>query len=540
MSSSTTVTTIEPGLSSIEGQITLKALEPSPNDPNSTAQPAKVETSPLEGHESAKFRLETAIILTLISLMYIIANIISGILAVGLPKIADSINIDESILLWPASVYSLSCGCTLLLGGSLSDLFGASRMYLLGSFLCMCLILACGLARDGVQLIVFRALQGVSASLFLPASVSIVTRTFPSGRLRNIAFATLGGAQPLGFLLGLVIGGILIDTIGWRVAMYVITGLNAVVFVISYFSLPLTGEYQFGDPIMHRMRSEVDWVGVAVISAAFGMLSYVLSAICSSPSSVSMPENISLLAISLALVVAFVLWEHFQEKRGCPALIPNSIWKNPTFTSTCLMGFFAWATAATNQYFLALFFEEIQGHSALQTSLRFIPLVVGGVLTNIATGAMVRHVRADLLIGISAILSAGTPLIMALIVANHSELSYWTAAFPAAALSPIWADVTLTIANLVITRLFPRSLHGLAGGVTNTCAQLGISIGLNLTSLLANVITTKSRDKMAATAALAEGYEGAFWASFAATAAMVLLTALGMRKVGKVGQTKED
>ncbi|KAL4863704.1 major facilitator superfamily domain-containing protein [Aspergillus spectabilis] len=526
---------IERGRSFVEAQIPLEELGDSPENIQSSE-----ERNSLESTSSSKFRLETVIILTLISLMYIISNIVSGILAVGLPKIADSINLDDSILLWPASVYSLSCGCTLLLGGSLSDLFGPSKMYLLGSFLCMCLILACGLSRDGVQLIVFRALQGVAASCFLPASVSIVTRTFPAGRLRNIAFATLGGAQPMGFLLGLVIGGILIDTIGWRVAMYLIAGLNAVVLGISYFSLPSTEEYKFGDRIMHRVRLEVDWVGVFLISVAFGMLSYVLSAICAHPTSISRAENISFLVLSFILIVAFITWEHLQEKHGRPALIPNSIWKNPTFTSTCLLGFFGWATTATNQYFLALFWEEIQGHSAFQASLRFLPLVVGGILTNIATGAMVRNVRADLLIGVSAVLSAATPLIMALIVVNHAGLSYWVAAFPAALLSPIWADVTLTIANLVITRLFPQSLHGLAGGVTNTCAQLGTSIGLNLTSLLANIITTNSRDNMTPIKALAEGYGGAFWASFAATAAMVILTAVGMRQVGKVGQMKRD
>ncbi|CAI7661654.1 unnamed protein product [Penicillium viridicatum] len=358
----------------------------------------------------------------------------------------------------PASVYSLSCGCTLLLSGSLADVVGCRRIYLLGSFLSTCLILACGLARDGTELIIFRALQGVAVSLCLPGSVSIVTKTFPLGRMRNIAFACLGAAQPTGFLIGLIIGGILIDSIGWRTAMYLIAGINA---------------------------------GVFMVSCSIDLL--------------SSPTPSGAIRYSRPRVV-----------------------------------FFAWATVTTNQYFLALFFEEVQGLSAFQTSLRFLPLVVSGVLTNIATGALVRHVRADILIGVSVLLSAATPLIMALVVVNHSQLPYWAAAFPAAALSPIWADVTLTIANLVITQLFPRSLHGLAGGVSNTCAQLGTSIGLNLTAILANAVTMSSTENKSSPVALAEGYSAAFWACFGGTVAMILVTVLGMRTAGKVGRPKHD
>ncbi|KAJ5962475.1 hypothetical protein N7501_007416 [Penicillium viridicatum] len=534
---STTVTLEETSLSSSKGAppqtVALKSL-PVDNTLGSEEQLFR------DVSENQPAQWKIAVILTLVSLMYMISTVLSGILAVGLPKIAKSINLDEGLLLWPASVYSLSCGCTLLLSGSVADVVGCRRIYLLGSFLSTCLILACGLARDGMELIIFRALQGVAISLCLPGSVSIVTKTFPLGRMRNIAFACLGAAQPTGFLIGLIIGGILIDSIGWRTAMYLIAGINAGVFVVSCFFLPSTADDQLSYSILRRFREDVDWIGVSLISVAFGLLSYVLSAICARPSSISTAANIALLVVSLVLILAFLIWEHYQEKFNRPALIPNSIWRNPIFTSTCIMVFFAWATVTTNQYFLALFFEEVQGLSAFQTSLRFLPLVVSGVLTNIATGALVRHVRADILIGVSVLLSAATPLIMALVVVNHSQLPYWAAAFPAAILSPIWADVTLTIANLVITQLFPRSLHGLAGGVSNTCAQLGTSIGLNLTAILANAVTMSSTENKSSPVALAEGYSAAFWASFGATVAMILVTVLGMRTAGKVGRPKHD
>ncbi|KAJ5926388.1 hypothetical protein N7516_008161 [Penicillium verrucosum] len=99
---------------------------------------------------------------------------------------------------------------------------------------------------------------------------------------------------------------------------------------------------------------------------------------------------------------------------------------------------------------------------------------------------------------------------------------------------------TSPIHRYVITQLFPRSLHGLAGGVSNTYAQLGISIGLNLTAILANAVTMSSTENKSSPIALAEGYSAAFWASFGATVAMILIAVLGMRTAGKVGRPKHD
>ncbi|KAI1821010.1 MFS general substrate transporter [Xylaria intraflava] len=471
-----------------------------------------------------------------VCLMSLLSTTLSGILAVALPKIGADIGLDEGLLLWPASVYSLASGATLLFFGSLADVVGAKRNYIVGSFFSAVWILACGLSRTGIQLIVFRAIHGTSIAMCLPSSVSILTANFPPGKLRNVAFACLGAAQPMGFLVGLIIGGILTDLVSWRLGFYIVAGINAFVFVVSLLCVP--NDAPRTGSILQRFREQVDWVGVLLISAALGILSYVLASITIDLTSIHSPADITLLVISILLFPCFYTWVRRQEKLGRPALIPNSLWRNSSFVSVNALCFLGWATVTANQYFLALFFEEVQLQSAFATSLRFLPLVASGVLANVAVGLLVRQVHANYIVAGAVILSAVTPLLMAL---ANPDLTYWAMAFPATFLSPIAADIVLVVANLSITTIFPSEAHGLAGGVTNTVAQLGTTFGLNLTAILATAVTQGSHfaDKQSP-AALLVGYRASFWASFGATALMLIIVAFGMRKIGKVGSKKTN
>lgn len=145
-------------------------------------------------------------------------------------------------------------------------------MYLIGCILQSAFTLACGLAETGTQLIVFRAFAGVAISFCLPSAVSIITSTFPEGKSRNIAFASMGGGQPIGFSLGLVLGGIFADTIGWRWGFRLSAIVNTVIFFIALFGLPKVDGKQVN--VMSRLKNEIDWIGIAMGSASLALLSY--------------------------------------------------------------------------------------------------------------------------------------------------------------------------------------------------------------------------------------------------------------------------
>lgn len=151
----------------------------------------------------------------------------------------------------------------------------------------------------------------------------------------------------------------------------------------------------------------------------------------------SQPQNIVLLTISLLLLPVFSLWVRFQVKHQRPALIPNTLWQNLQFLSICVAMFFTWATFNAFQYISTLFFQDIQNSSALQASIRFLPMAVVGVVTNMIAAYLVSRVNVNILLGISAIITAVSPILMAV---ASPKWTYWTAAFFAMILSPVNGD----------------------------------------------------------------------------------------------------
>ena len=175
------------------------------------------QEQPADQHlEKRISRLATCVIIICVTCVTGISSLLGGVVIVAIPSIAEDLELDRSIILWwdclakflkrlkadlgrPASIYALTCACTLLLAGSIADVVGGRFMYVTGCFLQSLLSMACGLAKDGTQMIVFRAFAGVSASFILPSAVSVINNSFPPGRRRSWAFACMGGGQPIGF-----------------------------------------------------------------------------------------------------------------------------------------------------------------------------------------------------------------------------------------------------------------------------------------------------------------------------------------------------
>lgn len=206
----------------------------------------------------------------------LLSSIVNGMFTVEIPSIALDVHLSQDLLLWPQSVVSLVSACTLLLAGSISDVVGSRQVYLAGTFLQTMFILGVSLARTGAQILVFRALMGLAQSLCWTSSVSIIVGTFPEGKLRNVGFACMGGGQPLGFSLGLVLAGVLTQSLGWRFGLYLVTGINAAVLVMAVFDVRdhMTTTLH---AVFNGLRKSIDWIGLFIASASLAMLCYVLA-----------------------------------------------------------------------------------------------------------------------------------------------------------------------------------------------------------------------------------------------------------------------
>ena len=460
----------------------------------------------------------------------------SGLLTVGLPRIATDLHLQENLLLWPASIFALTAACTLLASGAIADVVGSRPVFLAGCAFLTAFTLGCSLSQSGLQLIVFRALQGIAFSLSMPTAVSLITNNIPTGRRRNMAFAFLGGGYPIGYALGLVLGGVLVDSIGWRYGYYLSCLINGLILVAAFFSIPHPAQLE-GTSRHQRLMRDIDWVGVLIATSCIAMLSYVFAMITSSTSTIRHPSNIAILAVAGVLMPSFVFWVGRQERLGKAAIIPNSIWRKTDFTSICLTVFLCCAQFNAFSYFVTLVFQDIQHISALQTSLRFLPLVVVGFGTNMIAGHLMDKVPASFLVLVASFLSAVSPLLYAV---SSPEWTYWVASFPAMCLSPIASDVLFNVSNLVITANFAKGEQALAGGIFNTISQFGNSIGLALTAMVASAVTMDAaRGGNTELSDTLEGYRAAFWLCFGAAVLSCAIGSFGLRASGKVGLKKE-
>lgn len=369
-------------------------------------------------------------------------------------------------------------------------------------------------------------------SLCLPSSVILITSNIPTGSYRNTAFACLGAGQPVGFSIGLVLGGIFVQSIGWRWGYHIGAIVTFAIFIISTFGIPAdrVSQTQSFSTIRKRLSTEIDWIGCFILSTSLGMFSYVLSVLAGNASDFTAPASITLFSIAVLLIPTFLFYSRRQERFGRKVIIPPSIWSNRVFTSLCVTVFFIWGIFNAIQFFLTLFYQSIQSLSAIQTSIRFLPMVVTGAATNFLTGWLVKRVRADILVLGSAVVTAVAPLLLAII---NPEWSYWACAFIATACTPICADVLFTVANLLITSVFPPQTHGLAGGVFNTISNIGNSVGVAITAVVASSVTMAEKGDPVTT--LMDGYRATFWLCFAANVLVLGVVGFGLRNIGKVG-----
>lgn len=492
-----------------------------------------------------------AVTLTILqpSFVNFLTSFTNGIITVGLPVIAKEIDLPRSLYLWPSSVYGLTSGSILLLAGAVADLIGAKKVELVGCVGLGIFTLACGFSQTGIQLVIFRAIQGIAMAMHLPASVAIVASAVPSGRPRNIGFASLGLSQVFGFSVGLVASGIMVDRIGWRSGFYISGGALLATAVAAFRGLPSVAP-SIGDEdprsIWQKIYDEVDWIGGLIASGGLALLSYTLAVLSADLESIKKPLTATFLPLSVILMAAFPFWMNYREKKGKPALVPNSLWTNTAFTSTCIMVLLSYGVMNSMELFSSLYFQEIQDASALKTSLQLLPnMCVGGIL-NLTVGLFVHKAPARWLVTVSSILCSGAPLLMAIV---NPTWSYWYMQLWAQLLAPMSADVLFTVGLIIVSDVFPEKTQGLAGAVFNTVAQFGFSLGTGICQLVALGVAGSTSGGGHHSAgdgesdvdprSLLEGYRASFWTMFACMITCAAIAVFGLRKAGTVGLKRD-
>ena len=338
------------------------------------------------------------LVLAAMSLGVLIAQIDTSVVSLAVKRIGADLNSGVSEMQWVIDAYNLVYASLLLTGGTLGDLYGRRRIFVLGIALFTVGTLVCALAPSGAILIGGRAISGLGAALELPMSLVLLTLAYPEEKSRAHALGIWASCNGLAFIIGPTLGGLLVDTAGWRSIFYLILPVCAAALLLTYAAVPESAE--------PRGR-KLDLAGQALAVVALGGLAF--AAIEGSHWGWASLPILSIAAVGLAAGVAlFVL-----EGRLTGAMIPVEFFRDRVFSSAlsiaALMTFGMYALL----FLMPLYFQTMRGNSALWAGLQMLPLSVSFVLVSQLTGTISNAVGPRMLMtggmacmGIGALLLA--------------------------------------------------------------------------------------------------------------------------------------
>jgi EmrB/QacA subfamily drug resistance transporter len=445
------------------------------------------------------------IILTLLALSQFMVVLDSAIANVALPAIQKELGFESAALQWIITAYALTFGGTLLLGGRAADLFGRRKVLVSGIIGFIITSFLIGIAQSPIEMIAFRALQGVAAAFMSPAALSIVLTTFREGTARNRALGVWATVASGGAAVGLVLGGLLTEYLNWRWNFFVNVplGILTVLGIFKYVPAHST-------TAPHR---HLDLGGAFLVTAGLMTLVYGLT---EAPvwGWLSLPTIGTLLA-SVALVAGFI----WNEKKVQQPLVPLSIFKTRNISGANLMMVPVMASMMGMFFVISLFIQTVLKYDPVVAGASFIifPVLVG-IVSNIIPKFMGKvGFKKFLVIGIALLISG---LLTFIGITEHSN--YFMHILPGIVLMGTGMGFTFVSATIAATSGVHAEQAGLASGLMNVSQQMGGALGLAVLSGIATEVA-KSSQHLGAVGAVVAGNKAAFiGASILATAALLL------------------
>ncbi|GAB3855255.1 MFS transporter [Nocardioides maradonensis] len=378
---------------------------------------------------------------------------------VALPHIATDLDFSPAGLSWVLSGYTLAFGGLLLLGGRLGDVFGRRRLFRLGLATFTIASAVGGLAPTATVLVVARGLQGVGAALAAPSVLALLTTSAPNESARNRALAAFTAVSSGGGALGLILGGLLTDSVSWRWTLFINVPIGIVV-------LSLVGRY-VGETDRRHGRFDV----IGAIASTGAAVSVVWALIGAPEHGWGSPRTIGGLVLGAVLFVVLAV----TETRVAHPLLRPGLLRNRRRVAGLV------AMACMYGAMLAMFFVMVQlledglGYSPLRTGLAFLPMPLSIFgLSRVTPRLVARFGQVPWIVfGTLGITIAFTRLAFL-----PDGAGYWGGAFPSILLLGLSAGITfMPITSLVLLGVEPEHA-GAASGLLQTMQQLGGSVGL--------------------------------------------------------------
>ena len=380
---------------------------------------------------------------------------------VALPTMQRVIHLGSSDLQWIVITYGLTFGGFLLLGGRAADLLGRRNVLVAGLMIFTAGSLGAGVAGSLVPLLAARAMQGLGAAMVVPAALSILAGTFAEGSARNKALGIFGGVAGAGACLGSVVGGIVVEELGWRWIFLINVPIAIALAGLVFHCVP-SGE--------RTHRGSADVLGAVTVTT--GLLGIVFAINRSVDYGWASLSTLGVLAGGAAMLGLFVI----VEQRVTVPIVPLSIFRLRTLTAASIVAVLAIGSFFGMAYLGTLFIQEVLGYSPLRAGAAGLITAVASVVASIAIAPRVigRIGAARTLIVGQGFAAAG--LVYFARVPLHAD--YWTDLFPAYLALGIGIGLSGVAVQIAAFTGVNNRVSGLAGGMISTAQEVGSALGL--------------------------------------------------------------
>lgn len=382
-----------------------------------------------------------------------VAFLDSAIVNVALPSIQYELGGGLSAQQWIVDAYLLTLGSVILIAGSLSDLFGRMKILSIGLIGFGIASVLCAVAPNNEFLIAARALQGIAGAFLVPSSLAIIISAF-SGSAQGKAIGTWTAWTGIAFVIGPLLGGILVDTSSWRW----IFAINILPIAVTLWLIRKI------EVVKEKPKSvQVDLLGAGLCALGLAGPIYAL---------IEVPHyGWNSPMVYLPMIFGFGLFAVFllHENRTKQPMLPLSLFKNHNFSVGNLATFAIYAALAAATFLIVLFLQQVSGFSALSAGMALLPVTILLFLLSSRFGSLASKYGPRLFMGFGPIVAG---IGFTLMLGTRAEVDYWTQVFPAIMLFGFGLSMTVAPLTSAILGDVKPEQAGIASAVNNAVSRI--------------------------------------------------------------------
>lgn len=390
-----------------------------------------------------------------------LATLDISIVNVALPTLQHALNTDLAGLQWVVNAYAICLSAFMLSAGPLGDRYGHKRCWLIGVGLFSIGSALCAWAGDLPQLLAGRAVQGLAGALLIPGAMPILSHAFPDPKQRAHVIGGWSAFTAMALILGPLVGGVLLDSLGWPSIFLINLPLGLLAIVLGAWGI---------SERKHPEHAALDPAGQVLSVLWLGALTYGL--IVAGDEGFSGPTALTALVLAGVMLVLFVL----VERRVKRPLVPVQLLRQGPFAVANLASFMLGFSSYSSLFFFSIFLQQIQGWSASETGVRMLPQFIVTGCVSMLFGRLAGRLPVPQLM----IIGYG------LIGLSMCAMSSFDAHTPYGWVGPLFAVLGLGMGlavpatGLSVMATAPAERAGIASATMNALRQTGMSVGIAL------------------------------------------------------------